>query len=327
MEQAKTIRDKRGLESGVNPELNHNRFNILFLGMGNEVEGLTDSIILMSYDLSSNTINLFSFPRDLHAPEVDRFKKSKGDGNQEFNAINTAHTNGGNKLVRQAIQDASGLSVDFTTIVPIKGMEHLIDGVFGEVEIEVPEALKDPYIGVDIKVGKQKLTAKQIMGYAMSRKSTSEPARVHRQQQIISALVSNAEKQWSQGLASKTGLLLNLQRSFTSMIANQELQTDFDIQSTILSLLFEMIKYLPQSVTQGQLKLDKPEIKRLVFDRSNGLDYEPRADRIRPHLVTVKGGNFQSPDLVKGFWGPFRGLVEKSLKSPTPPIGGLHSQM
>lgn len=301
-------------ERAVDPELNKERINMLFLGMGNEAEGLTDTIIVLSYDILSNTIDLISLPRDLHAPEIDRSSQALGNGTTEFNAINTAYASGGNPLIRTVVEDATGLEVDLITRGTMKGFVKLVTNVFGSVEVDVPEALEETYLNIDIKAGKQMMKPEDLLSYAISRKSTSEIARDHRQQIVLDSLTQNFYKKWVEGgiigVLEKAKLFTNLGVSLIDLQRSGDLVTDYDLKGLFLDNLFDVAN----AQFKGDLAFDKPKISKLVLDSDYGLVNESRSVE-RPHLMTIERGDYNAEDLPTGFWQDFRSVVKDHLQS------------
>lgn len=176
------------------------RVNILLLGnpgADDSIDGpeLTDTIMVASYNLEDNYLNLFSIPRDLYV-EV---------GGVGMNKINTAYKIGesrqsdGPGVAMKTVGDVLGLDIPYYLKVDFAGFRQIIDE-FGGVSIDVKRDLVDPYYPtanfgyetLDIKAGTYTMDGEMALKYARSRKTTSDFDRARRQQQVIVALRDKA---------------------------------------------------------------------------------------------------------------------------------------
>jgi LCP family protein required for cell wall assembly len=118
----------------------NNRTNILVLGRGgafHEASDLTDTIIVVSLDHSSNQVSMISLPRDIW---IDSMRAK----------INTAYhygqqknpEGGGFVLARDAVFQVTDLPIHYTAVVDFEGFKQAIDLV-GGVEVEVERSFTD----------------------------------------------------------------------------------------------------------------------------------------------------------------------------------------
>lgn len=106
--------------------------NVLFLGIGGEGhEGsdLTDTMLLVSFNLVSNKLSLISLPRDIWVPSM----KAK---------INTAYHYGGIDLSKSAVSETLGVPVHYAVRLDFQGFIKAIDAV-GGIEIVVDRSFDD----------------------------------------------------------------------------------------------------------------------------------------------------------------------------------------
>lgn len=320
----KYAQDKRAKESqeawysGVDRELNRDRLNLVFLGLGVEDEEFTDSVMVLSYCPTDNSLQIFNIPRDTHAPEIDRFRAKSDVDNPDWNAINMAYIEGKYPLVREVIADATGLSPDFIIKSKIEGFVYFIAEALGKVRIEVPETIDTTRVGFDYKweKGVQEMTAKELSDYSRSRVTTSEPARNQRQQEVVQALIENLTERWNNGnILEKVQLLNSLKKSLKKQQDLGNIEADFDLDLLIMSKLVQVgTKLAATKLSHTNLVFDKPQIRNTVLDARYGLVPEHRADEARLHLLTIEGGDYTAPDLQEGYWKRFRQGVHKILK-------------
>ncbi len=129
------------------------RYNILLLGGDAEEDrvGLRpDSITVASVDVDSGRTVLISLPRNLQAvpfpsysPMHDRFPQGYrcSDGSCMLNAIYTYASqhrdlypgveNPGAQATKEAVEEATGLKINYWALIDLKGFESLVDSVGG----------------------------------------------------------------------------------------------------------------------------------------------------------------------------------------------------
>jgi len=172
------------------------RLNILLLGIDRRESEVgpcrTDTLILLSVDLTHKTASMLSIPRDL-------WVTIPGFGE---NRINVAHflgdshdyPGGGIALAKRTVQYNLGVPVHRAVRVSFSGFEKLIDAIDG-ITVDVPERVYDTrypdanygYMVVDIPAGIQHLDGEKALQYARSRHGSGDYARMARQQQVILA--------------------------------------------------------------------------------------------------------------------------------------------
>lgn len=115
-----------------------NRVNILLLGnAGGKHDGpdLTDSIIVVSYNLKTNRAALISIPRDLWLEGISgKVNSAWEDGEQR--------PEGGLKFAEDKIDDILGIPIHYGIRINFDGFSRAIDLVDG-IDVEVPKTFDD----------------------------------------------------------------------------------------------------------------------------------------------------------------------------------------
>ncbi len=158
--------------------------------LGYDGQNLTDSMMVVSYNPTTDTVSLLSVPRDLW---VD----IPGEGYQR---INTAYEDGGVARAELAVEQWVGVPVEYFAIVNYTSFTDLVNAV-GCVEINVPEAIHDPsypapnekgYIDLTIPAGEQCMNGTTALEYIRERHDLplGDLSREADQQQMLLALKS-----------------------------------------------------------------------------------------------------------------------------------------
>ncbi|MFP5020965.1 LCP family protein [Pseudonocardia phyllosphaerae] len=150
------------------------------LATGDAAGQRTDTIMLLHTGSSGSV--LVSIPRDSYVP-------IPGHGS---NKINAAFPMGGPPLLVQTVEQATDLKIDHYVEVGFGGFVGAVDAV-GGVDMCIPEAIKDPKAGLDIKAGCQELDGGTALGYVRTRATPgSDFDRVKRQREFLSVLLAKA---------------------------------------------------------------------------------------------------------------------------------------
>lgn len=122
-----------------NLESSGSRTNLLLLGMGgdgHEGGDLTDSILLVSFDLSKNTADIVPIPRDLWIPSL------QAKINTAYHYGNERSDKGGVDLAKSAVAETLGLPVHYVVALDFQGFVKAIDAV-GGVDVEIQNTFDD----------------------------------------------------------------------------------------------------------------------------------------------------------------------------------------
>lgn len=153
---------------------NLDKLDILIMG---ESGGMSDTIMICSYDPKTQNASLLSIPRDTFIGD----SKKRASVNDKINAV---YNNGGRdpKKTIEAVNKITGLNIQYYLLVDTKALVELVD-LIGGVEFDVPidmnydDSSQDLYI--HLKAGYQKLNGKQVEGLTRFRHNndwTSYPA-------------------------------------------------------------------------------------------------------------------------------------------------------
>ena len=136
-------------------------FTFLLLGRDTGGGGNTDTIILVSYDVPNQQVNMMSIPRDT-AVNVSW-------SNKKINSVYNAKESSGGGLenLKKQVACLTGVMPDRYVIIEWKAVGELVDAVDG-VEFDVPRNMNydDPYqdLHIHLNKGLQTLNGQQAMG-------------------------------------------------------------------------------------------------------------------------------------------------------------------
>ena len=176
--------------------------NFLLLGTGTKDHdggNLTDTIMVASLDRENKLVTMLSIPRDLY---VDDELVGSSKINENYFKARTYYdsSTAGIEHMKERIEEIVGVPIHYWVKINFDGFKDLVDAI-GGVDIDVPEAIYDPYYPKDgtyeyepfsIAAGPQHLDGETALKYARSRKTTSDFDRAARQQQIIYAIKEQA---------------------------------------------------------------------------------------------------------------------------------------
>ncbi len=182
---------------------NH-RTNILVAGYGgpgHDGPYLSDTIILISIDNTTNDIATLSIPRDLLV-DLPGYGFRKINNALAF-GMTSANPHGGDAMLTQAVQDVTGQTIQYFAKIDFNGFKSAVDAVDG-VDITVDNAFADyeypdnayGYQTIKFDAGLQHMTGEQALEFVRSRHGTngegSDFARSKRQQKLLFALREKA---------------------------------------------------------------------------------------------------------------------------------------
>jgi len=182
--------------------------NVLLVGIDTRetgpVELSTDTMILASYNETTNRLAMISFPRDLAVSYP---------GRTDLVRINSIYASGerekkgaGLEKLRDVIQTVSGKTIQYYAMVDLKGFIDVID-VVGGIDVYVENNLsglypneRGTYTRVSFSRGWQHFDGKTALQYSRIRKGVvpasegSDFGRAKRQQQVIQAVIDKVSK-------------------------------------------------------------------------------------------------------------------------------------
>lgn len=143
---------------GHNEETLKNLDKLYVLAMG-ESTGMSDTIIVCSYDPKTQEASMLSIPRDTFIGESKRKAKTS-------DKINSLYNSGKNpERTIEAVNELTGLNIENYILIDTEGLVELVDTI-GGVEFNVPINMKyDDYgqeLHINLKAGLQRLNGKQV---------------------------------------------------------------------------------------------------------------------------------------------------------------------
>jgi hypothetical protein len=299
---------------------------------------------VLSYDTRTQSADIISFTHDIRAPEIERELKARG---QKVNAvkIDQAYNVGGFRLMRNVLENATGLSMDFQISFKDIAIKKFVDEVYNGVEVNVADEFKVHPFYLDGKKypeakfprGKQSLNGTQVIQFIKTvpvtegyyGKSLEHNTRKH---VVFQALLA--------GLSHRTGdksFWLKGTAFITAERINGEIVYDFDPVSlavnNIGATVAELKRYLDHNQTSG---LQMPQIRRTTYicdptcgdggirwvDGDTG---NPNTIRDMQKGVYPLGAGIEIPfdanadgDLVTEYWTSVRAVIKKALLSEKP---------
>lgn len=160
-----------------------NRVNVLLLGVN---AGLTDTIMVASFDMDAKHVDLISIPRDTyyHRDGFNSEAENKINAAYKKNPVNTA------KAVSELLL---GMPINYYAVIKYEGVERIVDSM-GGVPMTIRKGgmhYKDPYdkppLVIAIPEGEQLLNGKQAVQFLRYRKGYVEGdlGRVKAQQEFM----------------------------------------------------------------------------------------------------------------------------------------------
>lgn len=185
-------------EDGMAPKVSGERksddyYTILLLGRDTGGGGNCDTMMLVSYDVTNQNLNVMSIPRDTMVNVPWDVKKI----NSVYNYYGGDEK--GIKALDGEISDLLGFVPDYSVIVEWEAVGKLVDAI-GGVEFDVPLDMnyEDPYQDLSIHVNKglQTLNGEQAMGVIRWRHNNSgggyasgDLGRIETQQAFLKAVI------------------------------------------------------------------------------------------------------------------------------------------
>lgn len=204
-------------------------YNVLLIGydlgdMADKYFPRSDSIILLSINSITNTINMVSFSRASYVA-------IEGHGNKR---INTAHAYGGPKLLVSTIEKNYKIRIDKYICVDIAGFADIVD-ILGGVDIKMTE--KEAKAILQKSAGTYHLNGGQAVSYSRLRWIDSDRNRTGRQRAVLNAI---AEKFRRSSVSTMVGLMDEVLPLVT---------TDFS-KTELLSQATNAPKYLTMNINE-----------------------------------------------------------------------------
>ncbi|MGB2694912.1 MAG: LCP family protein [Dehalococcoidia bacterium] len=201
------------------------RINILVMGLDRrpqegDAPARTDTMFVLTIDPQTKTAGMLGIPRDLW---VD-YPYKRGGGCCYQERINAAYVlgetqgypEGGIGLTMDVIEQNLGIHVDHYVMIDFEGFIELIDAL-GGITLYVEQTVDDPYysytekrydyLPIHFDAGETAtMDGVTALGYARTRRNSSDFDRIRRQQQVIFAALDKATQQDWNDVAKIPGL-------------------------------------------------------------------------------------------------------------------------
>ncbi len=268
--------------------------NVLLLGV--DEDGLrTDTIILASYDMDNNKLEMLSIPRDTRMYIGGRFQK--------INAAHALSDKNGKKGVDgtiEAVHRLTGIPINYYVEFSFDAFRNTVDAL-GGVEFDVPQRMyyTDPAqdLYINLQAGLQTLDGDKAEQLVRFRKyPRGDIQRVETQQAFIKAL---AEQKLNIGIITK------LPDIFKTL--QEDIRTNFKIS--------DVVRYLPNL---KELSAENITMHQLPGDFS-GEEYAASYWLVNiPELKTLVAETFGYPEAAEKITTGGKGVVDKGADKVTP---------
>lgn len=331
-----------GYQHRINPALNNkDRVNFLLVGFGETHEppvtnwAIISSPTIVSCNFVSNSCDLISFTHDIWSPEIRKISRpaEKGLVPKISERISEAYQVGGLPLLKEIMENASGLSIDFVITFKDKTMRDFIHDVLGnQLEVEVPltfqaypfwmEKVMFPTNGsiITFNQGKQKFDANWTIGFIKTvpvpdQKGHYPKSIEHnrRKELVMKAILGKIGENRTSLVFWKNLSGFALGKWVISKIPTvqrMDKDLDFDFDPEILAA--QMLVNLGNSIQGGPGDLALPKIAKEIYIA------DPLVGDGGVHWIN---GDMEIPyfgdpdkDLVDSYWKSVRDLIEVKLK-------------
>ena len=260
----------------------HGRYNILLLGgdSGPDRSGLRpDSLTVASIDKSTGRTVLVGLPRNLQNvpfPKGSVMAKQFPDGFNcpgcELNGINTyandhanlfKEKNPGIDATMGAVEQVTGLKINYYALVNMHGFSKLVDAV-GGVTVNVKERTAIGGIGSPIRgwipAGTHKLTGDQTLWYSRSRVQNDDWSRMGRQKCVMNDMLHQLSPK--KVLFNVTKIADSSKALLTTSIPQQDLDVFMDLALKAKTQKVSTVSLVPPVIYTGNP--DFAKVRRLI---------------------------------------------------------------
>lgn len=263
----------------------HGRYNVLLLGgdAGPTRVGIRpDSITVASIDQDTGRTVLIGLPRNLENVPFpdgtamhDQFPNGFDCDGCYLNGVNTWATDNpelfphtkepGIEATTEAVEEITGLSINYYALIDLKGFQDLVDAV-GGVTIDVHERIPIGGVGGDItgwiEPGKQKLDGYQTLWYARSRATSDDYSRMARQKCVMNAMLHQLDAKTV--LANFSDIAKAGKQIISTSVPASELATFINLSLKSRSLPVSSVSFVPPAINTGDPDWDL--IRSMVTD-------------------------------------------------------------
>ncbi|MEO3787905.1 LCP family protein [Actinocorallia sp. B10E7] len=180
------------LLAGVDKRDGMSTADIKRLHLGREKGARSDTMMLMHISEDHDKVTVVSLPRDTLVT-IPSYKNSAGERvPAQKGKLTWAYAYGGPQLMKDAIEDHTGLTVDHYVEVNFLGFLKVVDAV-GGVEVCTEQAIDDRASGLKLAPGTHHVDGATALAFARVRHGLGEDiGRMQRQQVFLSSLLKQS---------------------------------------------------------------------------------------------------------------------------------------
>lgn len=319
----------------------YNLVNVILLGEDAELYGdgysLTDTMIVVSVNRDTGTVNMLSFPRDLYV-YIPTTNGLMGRLNIVFGMGEAiGWTGGGFGLLRQTFFYNFGINLHYYAKVNFSGFSEIVD-LLGGVDIAVDCAYEDyRIIGAElpdgarrstddglyvIDVGYYEMSGAQALWYARTRRTSSDFDRGRRQQQLLRAMwrkardvinLTNVTDFWSQ-----TNDVLETDMAFNDVLGLVPLMLNLNFNRIESYVFIRTYHTTPITVDGANVQAINPEEVRQLMEDFYRPPSEAQLSQLDATVRVYNGTTNQFWDRVAAErlqWEGFSGIASGSYES------------
>jgi len=176
-------------------------YTFLIVGIDDGVN--TDTIMVASYDVANNKVNIISIPRDSLVNVTRRIRKI----NAAFplGSLRGRGSAGGVAQLQRELKTIIGFIPDFYILIELEAFPRIIDAL-GGIEVYVPINMRwtdrRQRLHIDIRMGLQRLDGENAANFVRYRRGSrgfltiSDYQRIENQQAAIRAMVAELTRPW-----------------------------------------------------------------------------------------------------------------------------------
>lgn len=180
------------LLAGVDRRDGMSTADIKRLRLGREAGARSDTMMLMHISEDHSKVTVVSLPRDTLV-NIPRHKDSEKKWvPMQQGKLTWAYSYGGQQLMKDTIEDHTGLAIDHYVEVNFLGFLKVVDAV-GGVEVCTEQAIDDRASGLKLSPGTHHVDGAEALAFARARHGLGEDiGRMQRQQVFLSSLLKQS---------------------------------------------------------------------------------------------------------------------------------------
>lgn len=239
-----------------------NVYNILLIGTdsrGSEIDGRSDSMVILSVNKRTRRVNIVSLMRTLYVKIPGR----------DFYMLNAAYAYGGPKLLLRTIEDNFRVRIDDYVAINFQGFVKAIDALGGvEVTLTAAEVtyLTKLHPDTPLVVGANQLMGDLALEFSRIRKIDSDFRRTGRQREVLESLIRKLSGVGADQMDATARQLLPLVRTNKSA-------------SSMVSLAVSALSYRSYPIKQLMIPIDGTH--KMILVRGQQLEWFDKVKNVQ----------------------------------------------